>query len=484
MTSTEASGVGRLYPWVTIETLPDSVLLETFEIYLGKDDPDKIDEYHNYDEWQTLVHVCHRWRCIVFASPHRLNLKLYCTPQRSVDSKTLDIWPTLPIVVFSRDLQSNDDVTKVSATLRHHNRVCKIHYRNGLLQDSLLREFAAIDEPFPALTSLELISFGQDVPILPDSFLGGSAPLLQSLELAGIRYPSIGTLLSSTTNLVKLSLWNIPRSGYVTPETIVPCLSMLTRLELLELKFRYPRSPAHRTSPHPSPLTRVVFPNLTYLSFCGDIEYLEDILSLIETPMLSDSNFYFFNQLVFETPLLGHFTRRTELFTTIHTARVQFFDWGFWLVGQKDVTADTKRIVLSLHVRCKALDWQLSAAAQVSKLFLSSQLALETLEIRAVVPHENHQSEIDVIQWREFLHPFTSVKTMTLGSEDPVRLITPALQEFAKERSTLPALQTLRVFSSQSSGSFKEAIGEFIATRQSYGQYITIYQCPLLGHQK
>jgi hypothetical protein len=198
--------------------------------------------------------------------------------------------------------------------------------------------------------------------------------------------------------------------------------------------------------------------------------------------MLNQINFCFFNQLVFETPLLRHFTRRTQTFMSISGARVQFFDWGFWLVGQKDMTADTKRIVLSLHISCEALDWQLSAAAQVSNLFLSSHLDLETLEI--VVPHENCQSEIDVIQWREFLDPFTSVKTMTLESEDPVRLITPALQEFARERSMLPALQTIRAFSSQPSGSLKEAIAEFIATRQSYGQYITIYQCPLLGHQK
>jgi hypothetical protein len=122
--STEMGGVDRLYPRVTIRTLPDHVLLEIFEIYLGKDDPDKFDDYHNYDEWQTLVHVCHRWRCIVFASPHRLNLKLFCIPQRSVNSKMLDIWPTLPIVVFSRDLQSNDDVTNV------------IHCRNEIIFSS------------------------------------------------------------------------------------------------------------------------------------------------------------------------------------------------------------------------------------------------------------------------------------------------------------------------------------------------------------
>ena len=45
----------------------------------------------------------------------------------------------------------------------------------------------------------------------------------------GIPRPSIGKLLqvSSTTNLVDLSLLCIPHSGYISPETIVPRLSMV-----------------------------------------------------------------------------------------------------------------------------------------------------------------------------------------------------------------------------------------------------------------
>ena len=287
------AGTGRLYPRVTVNVLPDNVLIGTFELYLGKDDPDLFDSDHNYDEWQTLVHVCCRWRCIVFASPRRLDLKLYCTRQRSVNSRTLDIWPALPIVIFADGMKSQEDVTNITAALRHHNRVCKIDYFNRQLQvqDPLLKEFAEIDKPFPALTSLQLISWVENVPVLPYSFLGGSAPRLRSLDLDGIPYPSIGKLLSSTTNLVRLSLWSIPHSGYIAPKTIVPCLSMLPRLLSLTLGFRYSQSLAHRTSRHLPPLTRVVFPNLYFFRFKGDIEYLEDILSQIETPMLNMSHF-------------------------------------------------------------------------------------------------------------------------------------------------------------------------------------------------
>ena len=287
---TKEGGADRLYPRATIDALPDNVLLETFVFYLGEDDADKFKHNHNYDGWQTLVHVCRRWRCIVFASPRRLDLKLYFTRQRPIDSKMLDIWPALPIVIVAEDIKSEEDVTNVIAALRQHNRVCKIYYcrwqdstLNGI-QDPLLKEFAAIDEPFLALTSLKLSSCQQqNVPVLPDSFLGGSAPRLRSLHLNAIPYPSLGKLLSSATNLVRLSLHRIPHSGYISPETIVTCLSMLPRLESLTLGFQFPRSRAHRESRHLPPLTRVVLPSLTFLDLSSDIEYLEDILSRLES---------------------------------------------------------------------------------------------------------------------------------------------------------------------------------------------------------
>ena len=130
--------------------------------------------------------VCCRWRCIVFASPRRLNLKLYCTQRRLFNSNTLDIWPALPIIIYARDIRFTDDVTNVIAALRHRDRLCKIYY--DLIQDCVLEEFAAIDEPFPALTSLRLTTFREHVPVLPDSFLGGSAPQLRSLYLEGIPF--------------------------------------------------------------------------------------------------------------------------------------------------------------------------------------------------------------------------------------------------------------------------------------------------------
>jgi hypothetical protein len=56
-----------------------------------------------------------------------------------------------------------------------------------------------MQEPFPELTHLYLWLYDETVPVLTDSFLGGSAPLLQFLELNGIPYAGLPKLLLSGT---------------------------------------------------------------------------------------------------------------------------------------------------------------------------------------------------------------------------------------------------------------------------------------------
>jgi len=130
-----------------------------------------------------------------------------------------------------------------------------------------------------------------------------------------------------------------------------------------------------------------------------------------------------------------------------------------------------------LLISCKPLDWQLSALPQFLNSFLSSLSTLESLEI--AIDREDWQGEIDVIQWREFFHPFTPVKEISLKDEATVQLVVPALRELAGERATelLPALQNLSLTTSggSPSGPLKEAIEEFIAARQLDGHPVTIH---------
>ena len=75
----------RCRPGDSIDVLPDDVLLDIFDFFVeeGRQSLSKV----FVEEWQTLVHVCRRWRSVVFGSPHRLNLRLVCsakTPARDM----------------------------------------------------------------------------------------------------------------------------------------------------------------------------------------------------------------------------------------------------------------------------------------------------------------------------------------------------------------------------------------------------------------
>jgi hypothetical protein len=86
---------------VTIDILPEDVLLEIFVLYV---DPTR--KYDGLEAWRTLVHVCRKWRNVVLESPLRLNLRIRC-PTKRVREK-LDIWPDLPIVL----VQNGEDLQK------------------------------------------------------------------------------------------------------------------------------------------------------------------------------------------------------------------------------------------------------------------------------------------------------------------------------------------------------------------------------------
>src|SRR5882672_2769783 len=134
-----------------------------------------------------------------------------------------------------------------------------------------------MQKPFPELTRLELwLGNGDLVPVLSDSFLGGSAPRLRELILSEVPFPSLPKLLLSAQGLVKLLL-EIPDSGYFSPEAMATALTVMTRLESLEIRFSDPQSFPDPASQLP-PLTRFVLPALTQLEFNGDYEYLEDLL--------------------------------------------------------------------------------------------------------------------------------------------------------------------------------------------------------------
>ena len=451
--------IDQLCRRVTICALPDDVLFEIFNFHVDRFLWPPEDAL---DAWHTLVHVCRQWRYVVFASPRSLNLRLRCTNQRSVQMM-LDVWPALPIAVEGRSGMSRPQVERnIIAALKQRDRVCKIDLSPTPI--SLLRRIRSIKEPFPALTDLELCSTkSAKAPLLTDLFLGGSAPCLRSLHLSGIPFPGLPKLLLSTTELVDLELFNIPHLGYISPESMTTSLASLTRLQKLSLGFQFPRSHG-MTNRRPPLLTHIVLPALTSLRFLGDNEYLEDILSRIDAPLLDYINIEPFRKQVFDTRQLRQLISRTEAFKEPHRAVVEIFDSYIFLnVFSRGVTADQK--LLELKTSRIPWYWRLSSFAQFCSSTLPPLPTLELLEIRKYGEHwQDHMGNTD---WVELLRPFTSVKNLALSDKAAEYLVS-GLRVLGVEgiTGTLPALENILLKASARSGPAQAAIAQFVAIRQ------------------
>jgi hypothetical protein len=193
-----------------------------------------------------------------------------------------------------------------NAAVVHNNHICEI-YLSHLTRSQLQQLASAMQVPFPALTHLMLsfVSDGHPAPDLPDGFLGGSAPRLQSLELYSFGFPALPKLLLSATNLVRLTLSYTPYSGYVSPEAIVTSLAVLANLKSLLIEFQaapFHPDPESRRLPPP---TRIVLPALTRFEFQGISEYVEDLVVRIDAPLLDSIDIAIFHQLPFDISQLA-----------------------------------------------------------------------------------------------------------------------------------------------------------------------------------
>ena len=488
----------------TINILPDDVLLHVFFID-GQEDhympnmhfSGQSELLEDYDRvrrlpwrWHRLVHVCRRWRSIVFASPVSLDLRLVHGLWTRVE--LTGIWPPLPIIITNRfdrfnhidgphtegwpDLPEDFDF---DAAIVHPNRVREI--RLFYLPKSIFQRLISatqMQEQFPALAHLVLhrhgLGYDYHSPALPDGFLGGSAPLLQSLGLDSIPFPALPKFLLSATHLVRLILQRIPHSGYFSPEAIITGLAGMPNLESLFIQFRSPLSHPHRDSRRPPPHIRIVLPALTRFKFKGVSEYLEDFVVGIDAPLLDTIYIIFFHQLIYDIPRLAQFMGRTTRFQEVKEAHVQFGDYNVHVDSTlSSIFAFDRNFRKSgLEISCRTMDWQLSSVAQVFTSFSPSIYMVEHLYIHG--PRYQWEYDIENTQWLEIFHPFTGVNNLYITNEF-ASSIASVLQELVGSRTmeVLPNLQSI-FLAVKPSEHIPEGIQSFVAARQLSGHPITV----------
>ena len=461
---------------MTINILPDDVLLLIF--YLDRVihfDPHRPgDRLHRPWRWHRLVHVCRRWRSVVFASPTFLDLRLVCYPGTTVELTR--IWPPFPIIITDDYPWEIPEYYEFDVASEHPNRVCQINLVD-LLSSKFQRLVSAMQRKFPALTHLDLgvsDSYGRmPASALPDGFLGGSAPHLQSLGLSYIPFPALPKLLLSSTDLVCLALEKIPNSGYISPEAIVTSLAMLTNLKFLTLGFHSPRSHSDQEGRRIPPPTRSVLPTLTRFQFKGVVEYLEDLVARIDTPLLDSIWITFFHQRTFDIPQLAHFMRRTPRFQELNEAYVDFGD-SFVQVGYFSPTKTSDENSGLRIISCEHLRWLFPSLAHIfTSLFPSIHMVENLCIYEPRYFPRPWPDDPENMQFLEIFRPFVAAKNLYVGDRSQAYFAR-ALREFVWGGMTevLPSLQNIFMESLQSY--FQEDIGEFIVARQLSGHSITV----------
>src|SRR6266702_5181803 len=464
-TGTDLCRIGNSYGHaITIDVLPDNVLLDIFDSCRKDHDPDR--SYTPVWRWHGLVHVCRRWRQIVFGSPRRLDLQLLCTNGTPL-RENLDLWPPIPIAIqyLYYKTFTPSDKDSLFAALEHPGRIRHVDLSLTGLQ---LREVATVMQvPFLALTHLIIRWKDENPPVLPSGFLGGSAPCLQYMHLEGILFPALPTLLSSTSDLVDLYLDDIPQDGYISPEAMVACLAALPRLKFFCIGSQSATSHVDRI--RTPPVTQTLLPALTSFGFRGASEYLEELVSRIDSPQLNQIFIRYSYQLFdFQVAQLFKFLDRSEdpELTLIRHADVNFSQhWvNFEMYPSPESRPDSGRV--SALIYGQWIERQVSRIAQVFSQPSAMLSRVVHLKLSLYLANADRHDD----EWLHLLRQFSAVRTLHVSGEDAghVALV---LEDVTGEMvaEVLPVVDLICL-----DGQPVSSIEKFLAARQLSGHPVTI----------
>ena len=163
------------------------------------------------DTWRTLVHVCRRWRSVVFGSPLRLNPQLLHTDKTPVR----ECWTSgLPCQSAYRAIKQSRTCMESSL----HSSTSIVYVR-----------LSSITFPFPYWKRLPQHWCRSDTY---GAFVEPWKEFCRS-------YRSILGRICRTSARSLVGLCSI--SGYISPEAMVTCISALTSIETLHVEFRSPQ---------------------------------------------------------------------------------------------------------------------------------------------------------------------------------------------------------------------------------------------------
>ena len=409
---------------VMVEKLSDEILLRIFRFFLNP----------SPQIWPILVHICRKWRHLIFASHRALCIRLSCTHGTPV-LKILDLWPALPLALeYGGSPEPNppvpEDEENILTVLNRSDRISSIHLT---LTKSLLENLSSIEGQFSELEDLVLLSESDMKLTVPRTIRWG--PRLRRLHLTGIAFLRLPELLSSSKSIVDIQLHEMPGIGYFTPQPLLKALSGMTQLQSLSLRLL--PDAALSVGPHSS-RCRAVLPNLTCLRYQGTSECLNDLLAFIHAPCLA----------VLE---------RSDILFSEHSFSVS-------------LTRPASEC-FRYQVFCEPFSRQLSSLANFCTGFPAFVSLVEDLRI-CVTPTSSGQTASDREEWLKLFHAFEGTKRFYLaGNSDITTEIALALQS---SKTALPALHKLCL---------QEPVSGFVPLQEAATSFMhsRLHSCHYLG---
>jgi hypothetical protein len=410
---------------VTIEGLPDGLLLKIFCDYLNA----------SPRLWPRLVHTCRKWRRIVLASEQDLHLPLVCTHGTPV-LKYLGYWPNLPIIVqyggsLELDPPAPEDEVNIMAALNQSDRV---HSISLTVTSSLLENLNAIKRPFSELQDFVLLSRDSPQVTLPSAFGWGTR--LRRLHLTRIVFSALPLLLYSSRNLVDLKLHEVPNPWLFSPEALTDALCETAQLRSLSLHFLPTTDHIGVTIP---PQKRVVFPALTHLDFRGIAKYLGDFVARIDTPRLGDFEVTFFNEPILDFSKLSEFIDRIEIQKSHRRADILSSE----RVISISLTQPGTPACLTFQLLCEPLAWQLSTMSRLCIPLSSLLIDVKDLHFSVMRQSREGDHDFDSERWLESITSFTGVKWFHITGNILIDIVRALQQPDRRHKTVLPSLQTL-----------------------------------------
>ena len=405
------------------------------------------------------MHICRKWRRIVFAYQRPLHLRLFCTHGTPV-LKILNCWPTMPIVVQYGGLGSPtlnppapEDEDNIVAALNQSDRIASISLT---VTRSLMTKLSAIKRPFSNLEDLVLVSQDGAQLTLPSSFQWGSR--LRCFHCARIAFPSLLKLLASSKNLVDLHLHEKFSPFPPSLEALTSVLSRMVQLQSLSLHFYF-------TVVHLPPSGDLaVLPALTRLNFLGRIDYLEGLVSRIDAPLLADINVTFLDISIFDLPELRKFTVRTGMHEMHNRAVILASE----LAVSISLTRPGDPTCLTFQLYLTSSSQQLYFIARICVQF--SAILCNVEELLISVQHSRPEDKLDG-RWLESLNSFIGVKWFCVAGTLSTDIVCTLLPSDTRRETVLPALHKLYILEP---APLTWALKSLITSRQLSGHPVAV----------